>query len=220
MMGQAVLLLFVVRRLELSPDQIGVILTVGSVGFLVGALVAERIPRRLGVRPTLILAGLMIGLGAVFIPLATAANAAPMLVLYGLIASFGGVIYNVNARSLIQTITPDRKLGRTIATMRFIVWGTIRSDRSWEDSSEATSGCAHPVDSGGRTAGGGSSRLSSLRFVVCRGSPTRRTCDRWIRCYSLEPHSDPSDGRRRPMTAFVRAGVIASRSGLGSAIRP
>jgi MFS family permease len=125
MMGQAVLLLFAVRRLGLSPGEIGVILTVGSVGFLVGALVAERIPRRLGVGPTLILAGLMIGLGAVFIPLATTANAAPMLVLYGLIASFGGVIYNVNARSLIQTITPDRKLGRTIATMRFIVWGTI-----------------------------------------------------------------------------------------------
>jgi len=155
MMGQAVLLLFAVRRLGLSPGEIGVILTVGSVGFLVGAFVAERIPRRLGVGPTLILAGFLIALGAVFIPLATTANAAPMLVLYGLIASFGGVIYNVNARSLIQTITPDRKLGPNHchhAVHRLgnhpdrIVPGRTPGKPPWAAS--------HAVDSGGRAAAG------------------------------------------------------------------
>jgi MFS family permease len=48
-----------------------------------------------------------------------------ILVAGGTIGAFGGVVYNVNARSLIQTITPDRALGRVIATTRFIVWGTI-----------------------------------------------------------------------------------------------
>lgn len=125
MMGQAVLLLFAVNELGLSAGAIGVILSIGSAGFLVGALVAERVGRRLGVGPTLIVCAFLIGLGPVFIPLASRGSAAPMLIFYGLIASFGGVIYNVNGRSLMQSMTPDRMLGRAIATNRFVVWGVI-----------------------------------------------------------------------------------------------
>jgi MFS family permease len=125
MMAQAVLLLFAVRQLGLSPGAIGGILTAGNVGFLAGAFVAGRIGRRLGVGPTLIGAALLIGVGGVFIPLATRSTALPMLAVYGVLGSFGGVVYNVNGRSLVQSITPDGMLGRTVATNRFIVWGTI-----------------------------------------------------------------------------------------------
>ena len=125
MMGQAVILLFAVNDLGLSAGAIGLILSIGSAGFLIGAVVAERVGRRVGVGPTLIVCGFLVGLGAVFVPLATRDTAAPVLILYGLIASFGGVIYNVNGRSLMQSLTPDRMLGRAIATNRFVVWGVI-----------------------------------------------------------------------------------------------
>ena len=125
MMGQAVILLFVVQKLGLSAGAIGVILSVGSAGFLLGALVARRVGRRLGVGPTLITCAFLVGLGTVFIPLASRGTAAQMLILWGLISSFGGVIYNVNGRSLMQSLTPDRMLGRAIATNRFVVWGVI-----------------------------------------------------------------------------------------------
>ena len=39
-----------------------------------------------------------------------------------LILSFGGILYNVTAISLIQAITPDRLLGRANASRRFVVW--------------------------------------------------------------------------------------------------
>jgi MFS family permease len=125
MMGQAVILLFAVKDLGLSAGAIGLILSIGSAGFLIGALVAERVGKRIGVGPTLIVCGFLIGLGAVFVPIATRGSAAVFLILYGLIASFGGVIYNVNGRSLMQSLTPDRMLGRAIATNRFVVWGVI-----------------------------------------------------------------------------------------------
>jgi predicted MFS family arabinose efflux permease len=81
--------------------------------------------RRLGVGPTLIACAFLVGLATVFVPLASRGTAAPMLILWGLISSFGGVIYNVNGRSLMQSMTPDRMLGRAIATNRFVVWGVI-----------------------------------------------------------------------------------------------
>jgi MFS family permease len=125
MMANAVLLLFAVRVLRLSPGAIGGVLTAGNVGFLVGAFLAARIGRTLGVGPTLIGAAVLMAIGQFFIPLASRSLAVPMLLVYGLLVTFGGVIYNVNARSLVQTITPDRILGRTVATLRFMVWGTI-----------------------------------------------------------------------------------------------
>ena len=125
MMVQAVLLLFAVRTLGLRPGVIGGALTAGNVGFFVGAFLAARIGRRAGVGPALILAAILIGGGSVAVPLATRSTAVPYLIAYGVIASFGGVIYNVNARSFVQSLTPDRMMGRTIATMRFMVWGTI-----------------------------------------------------------------------------------------------
>jgi MFS family permease len=124
-MAQAVLLLFAVRKLGLSPGVIGGALAAGNVGFLVGAFLAARVGRRVGVGPTLIAAALLLSTGNLFLPLATKSFALPMVTAYGLLGSFGGVIYNVNARSLIQSMTPDHMLGRTVATMRFIVWGTI-----------------------------------------------------------------------------------------------
>ncbi|HEX9411541.1 MAG TPA: hypothetical protein VF986_07595, partial [Actinomycetota bacterium] len=96
------ILLFAVNDLGLSADGIGLILSIGSAGFLIGALVAERVEKRIGVGPTLIVSGFLIGLGAVFVPIATRGSAALFLILYGLIASFGAVIYNVNGRSLMQ----------------------------------------------------------------------------------------------------------------------
>jgi MFS family permease len=125
MMGQAILLLFAVKSLGLSAGAIGVILSIGSIGFLIGAIVAGSLGRRIGIGSTLIVGGFLVGFAAVFVPLATRGTAAPLLILYGLFGGFAGTVYNVNGRSLMQSLTPDRMLGRAIATNRFIVWGVI-----------------------------------------------------------------------------------------------
>jgi hypothetical protein len=78
-----------------------------------------------GIGPTVIAAALMIGIGPALLPFATRGSAVPILIAYGVIATFGGGLYNINVRSLAQTITPDRMLGRLVATFRFLVWGTI-----------------------------------------------------------------------------------------------
>jgi MFS family permease len=124
-LGFAVLILFALRSLGLSPGAIGILLALGHSGFLVGAYLAGRSARRFGVGPAVIGACVVLGLGYGVVPLATRSTAIPVLLVFGLLASLGGAIYNVNVRSLIQSITPERMLGRTIATARVVVWGTI-----------------------------------------------------------------------------------------------
>jgi MFS family permease len=121
----AVLLLFAVRVLGLSPGVIGIILTIGGIGFLGGAFVSGRISKRLGVGRTILISAIVSSLAGLLIPFATRSTAWPLLISSLLIAGFGGVVYNVNQVSLRQAITPERMQGRMNATMRFMVWGTI-----------------------------------------------------------------------------------------------
>ena len=64
-------------------------------------------------------------IGFVVVAFAPRAHAFPWLVAGMVLFAAGGTIYNVSQVSYRQAITPNRMLGRTNATMRFIVWGTM-----------------------------------------------------------------------------------------------
>ena len=121
----AVFLVFAYRQLHLSAAVVGLIFAIGSVGGLLGALVAAWVARRLGIGPTLGFAPVVGGLAVLATPLALVG--APILVLAaaGFVEGLTVPIYNISQVSLRQAITPDRVQGRMNATMRTIVWGTI-----------------------------------------------------------------------------------------------
>ena len=128
--GFAMMLLYAVTAaaaggLGLDPQQIGIVLSVGSVGALVGAVTANRIGHRLGVGPTIIVTAATFGIPMLLIAVATPESAVGLGAVAMFIATFGGVVYNINQVSFRQAITPERMQGRMNATMRFIVWGTI-----------------------------------------------------------------------------------------------
>ncbi|HEV8420741.1 MAG TPA: MFS transporter [Actinomycetota bacterium] len=121
----AVILIFAVRRLGMSPGTIGLALGLGNVGFLLAAFLAPRVAKRLGIGPTIVGSAVLFGFAWFPAALMTREIAFPLLVLGMFIGGFGGTIYNINQVSLRQSITPDRMQGRMNATMRFMVWGTI-----------------------------------------------------------------------------------------------
>jgi len=124
--GFGILILYLVRPpLNLTAAQLGVAFSVGSVGFLAGALLANRIGGRLGVGPTIIGSAILFGPSFILVALAPASDALPWVIAAIFLGSFGGAVYNINQVSLRQAITPPRMQGRMNATMRFIVWGTI-----------------------------------------------------------------------------------------------
>lgn len=121
---EGILIVYMVRELELSAGQIGLIFAVANVGLLSGSALSTRIVERFGLGRTLIGAASIQALGLLLVPLAAVA---PLAILGAgqLFRAFGVVVFNVNARSVRQAIVPDRMLGRTNATLQFIGWGTI-----------------------------------------------------------------------------------------------
>jgi MFS family permease len=121
----ALYVVYAVRSLGLTPGELGLVLALGNLGWLLGAVVVRRLSGRLGIGATLVLAGFVSGAPLLLVPLAPKSFAIPFLVTSGVLVALGIVLYNVTAISLIQTLTPDRLLGRANASRRWIVWGTI-----------------------------------------------------------------------------------------------
>jgi MFS-type transporter involved in bile tolerance (Atg22 family) len=118
----SVYVLYLTRVLGLQPAALGVILGVGSVGALIGALVVDRLTRRLGVGPTVVSAQSIIGGASLLIPLASSwpAAALPLLIGAEFIQSGVNTIYGITRYSLRQAITPGRLRGRVDASSSFI----------------------------------------------------------------------------------------------------
>jgi MFS family permease len=121
----SILIVYAVRSLHLSATTVGIVFSIGNVGLLVGAPIAGRIARALGIGPTLIAGAVLTGFA--YVPFAAVSRGAaiPLLALAQFLFSFGAVLYFVNGIALIQTITPERLLGRVNASRRFAVWGVI-----------------------------------------------------------------------------------------------
>lgn len=121
----SILVLYLIRELAFSPQVLGLAFSLGAVGFLVGALFANRVAARFGVGPTIVGSAIVFGPAALLIAIAPPDLAPAFVAASGFLGGLGGAIYNINQVSLRQAITPERMQGRMNATMRFIVWGTI-----------------------------------------------------------------------------------------------
>ncbi|MEH0552287.1 MFS transporter [Streptomyces sp. B21-101] len=123
----AVYFLYLVREVGLASTAVGLIVAVGSVGGLVGALLSERLNALLGVGPTLAAAVALPGVG--FLLLATVhGDSLGSAVLAGaatFIGFFGIPVWDVTVISFRQSITPEHLQGRVNATVRSLSWGTL-----------------------------------------------------------------------------------------------
>lgn len=116
---------YFVHQLSLSALEIGVVLSVGAVGSILGGLTSSRVSQRIGVGPAIIISAFLFGLPAAGIYLAAGHFALLVLGASFFITGVGGVMYNVTQVSYRQSLVPRSLLGRMNATMRFLVTGTV-----------------------------------------------------------------------------------------------
>ncbi|HEU5203669.1 MAG TPA: MFS transporter [Candidatus Limnocylindrales bacterium] len=117
----AIWILFAIEELGLGAAAIGIIAGFGGLSSLVGATVAERVTRRMGVGPAAIASMLVASAGFVLIPLAPAGM--PILAFAFLVGQqlFGDgavTLYDVAETSVRQARVHDRALGRVAATVQ------------------------------------------------------------------------------------------------------
>ncbi|HWC83266.1 MAG TPA: MFS transporter [Pseudonocardiaceae bacterium] len=121
----AVDVLLLTRQLGASAGIVGLLLTTGSVGGVLGALASGRLIARFGQARTIWASLVATSPFMLLIPLV---GRGPLLLLFAagnLVSWAGAVVYNVAQVSFRQSICPDRLLGRMNASVRFLVWGTI-----------------------------------------------------------------------------------------------
>jgi MFS family permease len=121
----AILIVYLVRHLGMTPLAIGLTLSLAGAGGIAAAFLAGKIGTRLGIGRTILLGTLVDAVPLVLVPLAPKSAPIPFIVVAFAVVDFGVVLYNVSVISLTQALTPERLLGRVNASRRFIVWGTI-----------------------------------------------------------------------------------------------
>src|ERR1017187_9109226 len=112
----AIIVLYMYRCLHLLAGGIGVLFALGSVGAVLGSLIAGRLGLRLGVGSAILWSAAIGNAGDLLLPLARNPHPLPYLVAGLFITGTGAVIYNVNQVSLRQELCPPELLGRMNAS--------------------------------------------------------------------------------------------------------
>jgi MFS family permease len=122
---EAIVVLFLVRAVHLAPASVGLLLGVTAVGSVVGAALAQAVGRRFGTARALVFGLVTCAPFALLIPLTTR-GAGLVFFLVGQIVLFVGIlIYNVTISAFRQAYCPPHLLGRVVASMRFVLFGTM-----------------------------------------------------------------------------------------------
>jgi predicted MFS family arabinose efflux permease len=172
-MGQAVLVLLATQTLHVGTRGYGLLLAVTAVGSVIGGLVSPAVTRRLGMLPSLIIAGAVDA--AVFAGLGLAPDpAVAALMLAG--QGFAVTMWNVVTVSLRQQVVPAHLLGRVNSVYRMLGWGLMPVGALAGGFVAHAAGLRAPYIVGGLLCG--LSLLAAVPFLLAArqtAGPVRRT---------------------------------------------
>jgi predicted MFS family arabinose efflux permease len=121
----AIFVLYATKELGVAPGTLGVALGVGAVGGILGALVAPRLERAIGIGRSVLVGSILFPAPLILVPIASGSELqlGVMLGAAEFFSSVGVMIFDVSAASMIFLRTPDRIRARTTGTFRFVNYG-------------------------------------------------------------------------------------------------
>ena len=125
LMFQAVLVVFMVRTLDLSPALIGIVLGTGAIGGVVGAALGPRIGRRIGIGPAVVVGSILFPAPLLLFALASGPRPVVLAMLFAgeFLAGFGVMVFDIHAGSLNVLLTPERLRPRQYAVFTTVNYG-------------------------------------------------------------------------------------------------
>lgn len=120
-----VFIVYAIRVVHLSPLELGIVLASSAAGSLVGATTAGRVRNRLGLGRTMLVNTVGVSLPLLLLLVPRHASLFTMVVFVAAHLVYGWNIgmFNVNAITLRQIVTPRRVLARMNAAYRMVLWG-------------------------------------------------------------------------------------------------
>ena len=121
----AIFVLYVTRELGIRPGLLGAILGVGALGAALGALVAPRVERWLGIGPCYLVGTILFPAPLVLVPLAGGPRPLVVLMLGAaeFLSGIGVMLLDVPGNALSVLLTPYRIRSRVYGTQRFVNYG-------------------------------------------------------------------------------------------------
>jgi len=170
--------LYLLQELHLDPLLLGIVISAGGVGSLVGSVFASRVIRALGIGPALI----WMALGAAALGILTPLAQGPILVatimvfIPQLIGDGMQTIEGVAEISLVQGLIPDRILGRANATLEVVSHGI-----GYPIGALIAAGIAEGIGVRGAIFVGWAGMTASILFLILSPIPRVRTAAAWRR---------------------------------------
>jgi predicted MFS family arabinose efflux permease len=168
--------LYLLQELHLDPFLLGIVISAGGVGSLVGSVFASRVIRALGIGPAIIWMALGSSALGVLTPLAQGPVlvATVMVFLPQLIGDGMQTIEGVGEISLVQGLIPDRILGRANATLEVVSHGI-----GYPIGALVAAAIAEGIGVRGAIAVGWAGMAASLLFLIFSPLPRVRTAAEW-----------------------------------------
>ena len=155
--------IYLIDDLHLDPFLLGIVVSAGGVGSLVGSLFASRVIRRLGIGPAVIWTAVGASAVGILTPLAQGPLllATVMVLIPQLVGDGLQTIEGVAELSLIQGLSPDRILGRVNATLEVFSHGI-----AYPIGALTAAGVAGVIGVRGGIALGWAGMAASILFLV------------------------------------------------------
>jgi len=122
---EAINVVFLVRTAHLAPASVGLLIGLVSLGSVIGAALARTVGRWVGTSRAVWVGALITSPVGLLIALTTRGAGLAFYVIGTVVLLIGVLIYNVTVSSFRQSYCPAEILGRVVATMRFVLFGTI-----------------------------------------------------------------------------------------------
>jgi MFS family permease len=120
--------LFALRELGIGSLGLGITLSAGAIGGLLGATLTPRAANWIGEGRVIVVSAFVSGLAFLPVPLAAllhGPSAVPLLAAGEFLNGFCVLVYNITQVTLRQRLCPPRLLGRMNASIRCLVWGVM-----------------------------------------------------------------------------------------------
>jgi MFS family permease len=121
----ALFILYATRELGVRAGTLGLVLGAGAVGGLIGAFVAGRVGRRIGLGPAFILGMILFPGPLLLVPFAGGPQPVVLAMLFTaeFLSALGVMILDINVSAVMTALTPHRLRSRSTGAFRFVNYG-------------------------------------------------------------------------------------------------